>query len=67
MPGYGRLLGRLTSAADFPSLHQAIASGSLDDPDDPDAEFTFGLERILDGVAALMAAKHTRRSRRRES
>ena len=57
MPGYGRLLGRLTSAEQFPSLHEAIASGSLDDPDDPDAEFTFGLERILDGVAALIATK----------
>jgi hypothetical protein len=64
MPGYGRLLGRLTSAEQFPSLHEAIASGSLDDPDDPDAEFNFGLERILDGVAALMAAKRTRHPRR---
>jgi hypothetical protein len=63
MPGYGRLLGRLTTPAEFPSLHEAIASGSLDDPEDPDAEFTFGLERILDGVAALMAAKGTRRPR----
>ena len=57
MPGYGRVLGRLTSAEQFPSLHQAIASGSLDDPDDLDAEFTFGLERILDGVTALIAHK----------
>ncbi|HEY2317063.1 MAG TPA: TetR/AcrR family transcriptional regulator [Solirubrobacteraceae bacterium] len=64
MPGYGRLLSRLTTAEQFPSLHEAIASGSLDDPDDPDAEFSFGLERILDGVAALMAAKRPRRSRR---
>jgi AcrR family transcriptional regulator len=61
MPGYGRLLGRLTTGEQFPSLHQAIASGSLDDPDDPDAEFNFGLERILDGVGALMAAKRSRR------
>jgi AcrR family transcriptional regulator len=61
MPGYGQLLSRLTSAAQFPSLHEAIASGSLDDPDDPDAEFTFGLERILDGVDALMAGKRPSR------
>jgi AcrR family transcriptional regulator len=61
MPGYGRLLGRLTTAEQFPSLHQAIASGSLDDPDDPDAEFNFGLGRVLDGVGALMAAKRRRR------
>jgi AcrR family transcriptional regulator len=62
MPGYGRLLGRLTTAEQFPSLHQAIESGSLDDPDDPDAEFNFGLERILDGVGALMPAKRRRGS-----
>jgi AcrR family transcriptional regulator len=57
MPGYGRLLARLSSAEELPSLHRAIASGSLDDPDDPDAEFFFGLERILDGIAALVAIK----------
>ena len=61
MPGYGRLLARLTSAEQFPSLHAAIASGALDDPDDIDAEFNFGLERILDGVAALMATERRRR------
>jgi AcrR family transcriptional regulator len=60
MPGYGKLLGRLTSAEQFPSLHRAIASGSLDDPDDVDAEFDFGLARILDGVAALMRGKPSR-------
>lgn len=59
MPGYGRLLARLTSAEELPSLHRAIASGSLDDPDDPDAEFIFGLERILDGVAVLVGTKPT--------
>jgi hypothetical protein len=30
-------------------------SGALDDDDDIDQEFDFGLERILDGVAALIA------------
>jgi AcrR family transcriptional regulator len=60
MPGYGRLLARLTSAEQLPALHRAIVSGSLDDPDDLDAEFNFGLERILDGVAALMATKRRR-------
>jgi AcrR family transcriptional regulator len=61
MPGYGRLLGRLTRAEQFPSLHRAIESGSLDDPDDIDGEFNFGLERILDGMAALMASKASHR------
>lgn len=57
MPGYGQLLGRLIDPAAMPSLYRAIASGSLDDPDDPDAEFTFGLARILDGIEALMTRK----------
>jgi AcrR family transcriptional regulator len=55
MPGYGQLLAKLTTAEERPSLHRAIASGSLDDPDDPDAEFNFGMARILDGIAALIA------------
>lgn len=61
MPGYGQLLARLINAEQLPALHRAIVSGSLDDPDDPDVEFNFGLERILDGVAALMATKRRRR------
>jgi hypothetical protein len=54
---YGQLLARLTTAQELPSLHRAIASGSLDDPDDPDIEFNFGLARILDGIAALIVTK----------
>lgn len=56
MPGYGQLLSRLTDAADFPALHAAIASGALDDEDDIDAEFNFGLARILDGIEMLIEA-----------
>ena len=58
MPGYGQLLARLTTAEELPSLHRAIASGSLDDPDDPDVEFNFGMARILDGIAALVSRCH---------
>lgn len=71
MPGYGQLLAQLIDAEAMPALHRAIVSGSLDDPDDPDAEFTFGMARILDGIEGLMAAKvaaaadATIRSRRR--
>lgn len=54
MPGYGRLLSELTDEADFPALHQAIASGALDDGDDIDHEFDFGLERVLDGIEVLI-------------
>jgi len=54
MPGYGTVLSHLTDAGAFPALHQAIASGALDDEDDIDAEFNFGLARILDGIETLI-------------
>ncbi len=53
-PGYGAMLSRLTEPDGFPAVHRAIASGSLDDDDDIDAEFEFGLGRILDGIDALI-------------
>ncbi|EIV93897.1 TetR/AcrR family transcriptional regulator [Frankia sp. QA3] len=54
MPGYGALLTRLIDPAMFPSLQRAIDSGSLDDDDDMDGEFDFGLARLLDGIAVLI-------------
>ena len=54
IPGYGVMLSRIVPPDGFPALHRAIASGSLDDEDDIDAEFSFGLERILDGIDALI-------------
>jgi hypothetical protein len=65
MPGYGQMLGRLIDADAMPALHRAIESGSLDDPDDPDAEFQFGMARILEGIEALMASKDENRRARR--
>jgi AcrR family transcriptional regulator len=60
MSGYGRLLARLTDAERFPALHAVIAAGVFDqgpdDPDEPD-EFVFGLERVLDGIGALVRAR----------
>jgi AcrR family transcriptional regulator len=56
MPTYARMLASLIADGDFPALRDAITSGALEDEDDPDTEFEFGLERILDGVAALIAA-----------
>jgi AcrR family transcriptional regulator len=61
MPTYARMLGALIEGGDFPALAGAIASGALSDEDDPDSEFEFGLERILDGVAALIARTQGRR------
>jgi hypothetical protein len=38
-----------------------IGSGVLDEPDDFDAEFTFGLERVLDGIETLIEKRRTGR------
>lgn len=60
MSDYGRLLARLTDAERFPALHAVIEAGVLDEPEspeDPDAEFVFGLERVLDGIEALVRAR----------
>jgi len=54
---YGRVLARLADADRFPAVHAMIAAGIFDEPDDPDWEFVFGLERILDGVDALVRAR----------
>lgn len=61
---YGQLLIKLLDPVQFPELHRAIRAGALEDedPDDigMDAEFEFGLERILDGVAVLVRAAQRR-------
>jgi hypothetical protein len=62
MPGYGAMVARLADPLHFPALHQAVASGALDDEDDIDIEFDFGLERILDGIDVLI--RQERKARR---
>jgi AcrR family transcriptional regulator len=51
---YGRLLARLTNADQFPAIARVLESGVFNEPDPPDSEFDFGLERILDGLAILI-------------
>jgi AcrR family transcriptional regulator len=58
MAGYGRTLAKLIDAERFPELSMVIAAGALDDEGEPeDAEFIFGLERVLDGVEVLVRAR----------
>jgi AcrR family transcriptional regulator len=52
---YGPLLASLTTADRFPAIHEAIASGAFEHPGDPDDDFDFGLERVLDGIAVLVS------------
>lgn len=56
LPSYGSILSQLTEPERFPGVHRVIASGTFDDDDDPafDPDFDYGLERILDGVDALI-------------
>jgi AcrR family transcriptional regulator len=54
MPAWGALLRQVTTPEDFPALHAALDSEAFAHDDDPDDEFVFGLERVLDGVAALV-------------
>jgi AcrR family transcriptional regulator len=67
MTAYGRTLARLTDPERFPALHAAIAAGALDAPEgeigeeDMDDEFTFGLERVLDGIETLIEKRRTGR------
>jgi hypothetical protein len=53
---YGSMLRRLADAERFPALRRAIDAGALDDDDELDGEFRFGLGRILDGTQALIDA-----------
>lgn len=54
MAGYGQLLRLLLDEDRFPQLMSVAAAGVLDKADPWEDEFTFGLERILDGVDVLV-------------
>jgi AcrR family transcriptional regulator len=60
MVGYGRTLAKLIDPERFPALTAGIASGALEDDEEEqfgDAEFLFGLERVLDGVEVLIRSR----------
>lgn len=56
---YSTLLSGLVDAQRFPALRKAIDAGAFDYPSDATEEerqfdYSFGLDRILDGVEALI-------------
>jgi AcrR family transcriptional regulator len=57
LANYGEILTRVTDPAQFPALRAAIAAGIFDGPGDFADEFTFGLDRILDGIGVLVTAR----------
>jgi AcrR family transcriptional regulator len=54
MRGWTDTIRGLTDRATHPALHAALDAGVFDRADPPEDEFAFGLERILDGVKALV-------------
>ena len=54
MASYPRMLAGLADPHRFPALARFIAAGVFEIADGPDDEFIFGLDRILDGVEALI-------------
>ncbi|MEV0316861.1 TetR/AcrR family transcriptional regulator [Streptomyces sp. NPDC050658] len=57
MRGYSRTIDALTSVDPerFPSLRRLLGTGIFEEPDGEDTEFDFGIARLLDGVAVLVA------------
>ncbi|MGW4699006.1 TetR/AcrR family transcriptional regulator [Streptomyces sp. NPDC004285] len=51
---YARTLRRLADPERYPAVARMLDSGVMDVADEPEAEFRFGLARILDGVAVLV-------------
>jgi AcrR family transcriptional regulator len=57
MRSYSATLRRLADRERFPALNAVLDAGVFDRADPPDEEFAFGLERILDGVEALIRTR----------
>lgn len=61
MSRYGEQIKKLTTAEEFPALHAVVDAGTFDaedeEFDDLDHDFRFGLERVLDGIEALIAQR----------
>lgn len=63
-PVFARLMEKVIDDERYPMLAGVLASGVFDGPDDaPHDDFEFGLQRILDGIAALVEARSPRLDR----
>jgi AcrR family transcriptional regulator len=61
-PSYGGLLRALIDERTYPALMQVVESGAFDDTQEySEEDVRFGLDRILDGVAAFVAARDSGR------
>ncbi|MEU3051836.1 TetR/AcrR family transcriptional regulator [Streptomyces griseus] len=54
MASYERTLKRLVDPERHPGITRQLETGVMSEPDEADYEFTFGMERLLDGVEALV-------------
>ncbi|MFD3567715.1 TetR/AcrR family transcriptional regulator C-terminal domain-containing protein [Streptomyces sp. NPDC058667] len=54
---YARTLRRLADPERYPEVARLLDSGVMDLPDEPEAEFRFGLARTLDGIAVLVEGR----------
>jgi AcrR family transcriptional regulator len=54
MLDYNRILATVIDPQRFPELTAVVESGVMGKADPPDEEFTFGLQRILDGIGTLV-------------
>jgi AcrR family transcriptional regulator len=64
---YGTMLASLIDADRHPHVSAMVASGIFSEPGDPDYEFVFGLERILDGIEALITSRAAPKPARRRA
>ncbi|MFF3687792.1 TetR/AcrR family transcriptional regulator [Streptomyces sp. NPDC002187] len=51
---YANTLERLADPDRYPALARLLESNVMYEPDEPDHEFRFGLERVLDGIEVLV-------------
>jgi AcrR family transcriptional regulator len=57
LSSYGRMLTKVADPQRFPAISKFVAAGVFETADDPDDEFIFGLERLLDGIDALVRSR----------